>query len=50
MIKSNKYRFIYDSYDDNIKHTTTNNINIKQYERKNYKIVRIILKINMDNC
>ena len=33
-IKSNKYRFIYDSYDNNIIYTTTNNIVIKYYERK----------------
>ena len=45
MIKSNRYRFIYDSYDDNIKHAVTNNIEIKQYERKNCnKIVKIILE------
>ena len=35
MIKSNKYKFIYDNYDNNIKNTTTNNLEIRQYERNN---------------
>ena len=29
MVKSNKYKFIYDNYDDNIKHAALNNIEIK---------------------
>ena len=50
-IKWNKYKFIYNSYDNNIIQTITNNISIRQYQRKNYnKIIRIILRINMHGC
>ena len=50
-IKSNRYRFIYDSYDDNIIYTTTNNIVIRYYERKNRnRTDKIILEININSC
>ena len=51
IIKSNKYRFNNNSYDDNIRHTITNNIKERQQVRKNHnKIDKIILRINMDSC
>ena len=34
MIKSKEYKFIYDSYDNGIKHTTTNNIKVKIIGKK----------------
>ena len=34
VIKLKKYRLIYNSYDDNIIHTTTNDTEIKQYKRR----------------
>ena len=52
-IKSNKYRFIDNSYGNNIKYTTTNDIKIRQYKRKSYnKIAGIILRIEKTdaNC
>ena len=39
-IKSNKFRFIYDNCVDNIRHTTTNNIEIRQYKKKKKIIVK----------
>ena len=52
MIKSNKYRSIYDSYDNSIIYTTTNNIKIKYYKKKRKcnKLDEIILRINMNSC
>ena len=41
----------YDSYDNNNIYTTTNNIKIKYYERRECdKINKIILRINMNSC
>ena len=49
-IKSNKYRLVNNSYADNIRHTITNNIKVRQKVRKDYdKINKIILRINMDS-
>ena len=49
--ESSKYRSINHSYDDINKHTTTNNIVIKYYQRKKRnKMNKIISRININNC
>ena len=50
-LNQNKYKLIYNSYDDNIKYVTINNIEIKYYRRKNCnKRDKIILRIIINSC